>query len=283
MLLSQVAGDESAERAIWSWTERHLLTSEGLLACHARIDGTILDAQSAADADVLMAFALLRSAAVSDHTAQSSGRAIARSILDREIVASRGPVLVAGRWAATVRPVVVNPSYFMLSVFDELTDLTGDSRWSRASTRSVGLVDEATEGGCHLPSDWTHLIGGSLVSVGRPGTRLPARYGADAVRLPIWFAASDRPRARAIAARWWDALSRDVKKPLEVGSDNPVTRIAAAAAAEAAGLWVVAAELRAAAFQEAFERPTYYGDAWIALGASLAGSRAIQPAETGTR
>ena len=142
-LIEELAGRPDVVRSIWWSTRDHLARDDGLLAYHASADGTVLDDQAAADADALAAFALLRYAGDRAPDLHADGRALASAVLAHETVrdASGGLVLVAGPWAVGP-PTVVNPSYWMPSVFDDLEQLTGDEGgrpWPRRrSTFSIG-------------------------------------------------------------------------------------------------------------------------------------------------
>src|SRR5262249_12541802 len=60
LLLAEAAGDNGAFGRIWRWTHDHLQLPNGLFAYHANAAGQILSRQPASDADLLMAWALLR-------------------------------------------------------------------------------------------------------------------------------------------------------------------------------------------------------------------------------
>ncbi len=60
MLLAEVAADHAAFRRIWQWTRSHLQLSNGLFAWHADAAGKVVSQQPASDADLLIAWALLR-------------------------------------------------------------------------------------------------------------------------------------------------------------------------------------------------------------------------------
>ena len=60
MLIAEVADRPTLVRTIWSWTSAHLGRPDGLFAWHATGSRRIEDPHSAADADVLIAYALLR-------------------------------------------------------------------------------------------------------------------------------------------------------------------------------------------------------------------------------
>ena len=270
MLVAEVAGRPALARTIWSWTTRHLGRPDGLFAWHATGARQIEDPQSATDADILIAYALLRSRGPGSPAMHRAGRRVARAVLAHEAVSlpdgARFPV--AGPWAAPVPAPVANPSYLMPGVFGALARMTGDRRWARAAAASVRLVRELTDGGRRLPPDWAGVAGGRLVAAPQPGGGAGIQYGLDAARVPLWFAGGCDAGARRLAAAWWPQLRT-------APGGAPVQILAAAAAATAAGDHDAAAALQARAEAVAARAPTYYGDAWAALGPALLDGRLV--------
>jgi endoglucanase len=280
MLIAEVAGRTDLVPTIWGWTSDHLRRPDGLLAFHASADGDVIDDSAATDADALAAFALLRYDGPQAAALHADGRGLAAAVLEHETVAdaSGSLVPVAGDWA-TSSPAVVNPSYWMPGVFDDLARLTGDDRWSELSSTTVALVDAATSGGSSLPPDWGRLDGTSLEPTPAPDGSVGVQYGLDAQRVPMWFASGCSTQAHDLAAAWWDllaspsssgAMALSLDGSVVNGTANPVPLLAAAAAARAAGDDGDAASLTKHAVELAQASPTYYGDAWAVLAQALA-------------
>ncbi|HVA60958.1 MAG TPA: glycosyl hydrolase family 8 [Mycobacteriales bacterium] len=283
MLLAEIAGRPQTVRTIWAWTQRHLQRSDALISWHATASGSVLDHQSATDADVLTAFALLRYDGLDDTALRADGRRVASAILGHEAVGLPGGnlVLVAGPWA-TSAPATVNPSYWMPSVFRALARFTGDGRWSRAATASVTLLAQLTANGRRLPPDWAALHGSTATATAAPGGSPAAQYGLDAQRIPVWLATGCSTAERALTARWWSilaptararALALSLTGQVVNSATNPLPFIASAAAARAAGDTAAWARLLADAAIQARQTPTYYGDAWLGLGTALFAGR----------
>jgi endoglucanase len=280
MLIAQLAGRNDVVRAVWGWTREHLQRSDALLAFHADSSGHVLDHQSAADADVLAAYALLRYDGLEDTKLHADGRRLADAVLAHETVAGAGgkPVLVAGPWAVGDEPTV-NPSYWMPGVFSQLARLTDDSRWQAVAESSVQLVATVTDQGGRLPPDWARLRNGGIEPIAAPGGGAGVQYGLDAMRAPIWFAKGCSEAAHDLAAAWWrqrlskagndGALALDLDGGVVKHAANPLPYVAAAAAADAAGASSERDALMVKAAEQANKTPTYYGDAWVALGAGL--------------
>jgi endoglucanase len=167
----------------------------------------------------------------------------------------------------------------MPSVFTAIAHYTGDARWRSAADTAVRLLSAVTNGGRTLPPDWAQLVNGRLGPITDPGGGAPVQYGLDAARLPLWFATACSADARRLAARWWaNGLSTgnraaDLALALSgtpINTDtNPLPLLAGAAAARAAGDDKAERALQAQALRQAREVPTYYGDAWLALGGAL--------------
>jgi endoglucanase len=209
-------------------------------------------------------------------------------VLERESVTlpDGGPLLVAGPWAASTEPPTVNPSYLMPGVFEALARFTGDDRWRRAAAAAVAAIRDLTRDGRLLPPDWAVLSGRGLVAAPAPAGGPGIQYGPDAARIPIWFAAACDAGARDLAATWWrNELASGHRSGMVAlsltgtpitATSSPVGLVAGAAAAAAAGDDRAAGRLRHRAAALAARAPTYYGDAWAALGPALL-DRSIDP------
>jgi endo-1,4-beta-D-glucanase Y len=238
------------------------------------------DPQSASDADVLIAYALSQYSGPDAASLHRASRRVASAILANEAVTlpDGSPLLTAGPWATSASPTI-NPSYLMPGIFQGLARSTGDSRWRRASSAAVALVAELTSEGRRLPPDWAQLTGGRLTAVGAPDGSAGIQYGADAARLPLWFASACEDRARGLAADWWrnvlslgtraGAIALSLDGAIINRQPTPLGLLAAAAAARSAGEATTARRLRLRATTLARRVPTYYGDAWVALAPAL--------------
>jgi endoglucanase len=278
MLIAELAGRDDLVRTIWSWTRAHLQDSDGLLAFHADADGHVLDQQAAADADTLAAYALLRYSGSDESSLHAQGERLAAAVLAHETVTDSGghPVLVAGPWATS--PAVVNPSYWMPSVFDDLGRLTGDDPWGQMADAAVVLTDQVSDQGSRLPPDWGRLDGDHVTPSGSGGGGGTPQYGPDAQRVPLWFAYACDERARRLATGWWPVLQQDDRssasaltldgQPVDPAGST-VALLAAAASARAAGDDSAAGDLETGAEQTDRGQSSYYGAAWRALSEGL--------------
>src|SRR5258708_6392299 len=130
MLIAEVAGDAATTQSIWSWTQHHLQRPDGLVSYHANTDGSVLDTQSAADADILLAFALLRYEGPNQSGMHADGNRLAAAVLAHETsqLTDGTPVVAAGPWAvgSVASVATVDPSYWMPGVYEQLATLTGE-------------------------------------------------------------------------------------------------------------------------------------------------------------
>jgi endoglucanase len=288
LLIAEIAGRPEVVRTIWSWTSTHLGRSDGLFASHANGAGQVEDPHSATDADTLIAYALLRYTGPDQDALRNSGRRVADAVLAHESVSlpDGASLPVAGPWATSTTPPIVDPSYLMPGVFVALAGLTGDARWHAAATAATTMIAGLTDSGTRLPPDWAGLAHGRLEPIANPGGGSGVQYGFDAARLPIWFATACSAGARRLAASWWrHVLGSDGRSgPQALSLDgatidpapSPVFLMAGVAAATAAGDTAAARTLRGRATTLAVEAPTYYGDAWMVLGSALL-ERSLDP------
>jgi hypothetical protein len=281
LLLAEIAGKPAVFGRIWQWTRSHLQLPDGLFAFHANAAGQMLSPNPASDADLLIAWALLRYDATDAAAMHQQGRRVATAVLAQEVTPGPGGmrILAAGPWA-TGRPASLNPSYWALPALTGLAQLTGNRQWQRLAHWAVALTSRLTRGGRDLPPDWARLTArGKLAASPSPdGSEPQVEYGLAAERTIPWFTFSCDPRARALARRWWRLLRRPGRQRALtlrpdgdiISSDpDPLPYVAAASAAQAAGLATVSRRLLRRATAQQHRRPTYYGGAWTALGLAL--------------
>lgn len=290
MLLAEGLGNSGALRRIWKWTRQHLQLNDGLFAFHANPQGKVISPEPASDADLLIAWALLRYRGPGAAALHLDGHRVADAILAHEVVSGPGGTLVltAGPWA-TGPPATLDPSYWSLPAFEDLAQLTGNSQWSRLAAGAVSLTRTLTHDGPLLPPDWAVLSPNGPDATVRPepapnGSAPIPQYGPDAQRTVVWFAKSCDPRARALAARWWLLLRAHHRaRAFALGLNGrvvnpvkgPLSLVASASAAKAAGNGAAAQRLLQLAVAQQQSYPSYYGGAWAALGLTLLNTRAL--------
>jgi endo-1,4-beta-D-glucanase Y len=285
MLLAVKANDSTRFDSIWTWTRDQLQRDDGLVSWRW-VDGRVADVNSATDADLDIARALLLAADKFGREPYAvEGRRIANAVLDLETVqVADRRVLVAGPWATA--DGVVNPSYLARCDFDEFAQATSDPRWTQLRITSYELLGTLVKEA--LPPDWAIVDStGRIHAVASPDDRQgPARYGLDAARIPAQLSVCDDGR-RLVAALWprLQALERD-GAAISYSTDgrrlddneHPLGLVASALAANAAQDRPEAQRRMDAAERLEQRQPTYYGSAWLALGMNiLAGDSARSP------
>jgi endoglucanase len=273
MLMAAAIGDRDTFSLVWGWTKDHMMRPDGLLAWHWK-DGVVTDDESAPDADLDAAHALLLAAAAFDEPGHhDDAMALADAIYEHLTVElDGGRLLVAGPWG--LADMSLNPSYFSPMAFSILFREGDDVRWGEVAGTSRSIIDDLTREPPHLPPDWASLIGSDAVPRGEP-----PRYGFDAVRTPWRLALDCDPAGQRLAARAWPFLSQvtahGTTPPVTVyGLDgtphsedgHPAATVGAAASAAAAGDTDAAQRLLMVAEDQDRAQPSYYGSALVALG-----------------
>jgi endoglucanase len=280
MLLSVAVGDRRRFDAAWEWTRTHLLQPDGLMAWHWA-SGSITSGESATDADVDAAYALeLAATRLHEPADLAPAAAMAAAIAGNETVGTpNGPVLVAGPWAVGP-PAYVNPSYASPWELAALAQLPGQAQSFGALAAGTRALVGQVLGSSALPPDWVQLTGAAPADVPPQGSGSDDRYGFDAVRIPIRWAASCTASERKAAAPLWPVLASAALRghpTVELGLHrgeiqvhgavkSPVGLVAAAASGWAAGNRDAALGLLSRAEALNHAHPSYYSSAWVALG-----------------
>jgi endoglucanase len=275
LLVAVALDDQATFDRVWTWTAANLGRPDGLLAWRWA-DGAVVDGEAAADADLDAAWALTIAArrwpfGGYGHPAQQLAAAIAAY---ETVAAGEGrTVLAAGPWAVrSTGPggaATVNPGYAS-PVAEAVLAEAGYVDAAAATARAAGgrhvvtaLLDERG-----APTDWARVATDGTVSAsGSAAGGSGGRFGWDAVRVPLRFAASCDPADQALAARVWQVMLDGAG--VDVMGDHPARLTAAAAAAAAAGDDERAASLLDEASAQDEQHPTYYGSALTALARIL--------------
>jgi endoglucanase len=288
MLVAFAAGDRTRFADIWRWTKSHLRTDDGLLAWAWTKQGGVSSDQSASDADLDAARALvLAGEHWHDQAYEEAGKAMAKAIVDHETVRTDvGRILLPGPWADTSSngPWTYDPSYASPAAFRLLAAATGDPAWTQLETGSRAVTTRILDS-TSLPSDWAQVQSDGSVNPmpSASGSGGQVVYGWDAMRLPLRYAESCSAADRDLAAKLAPTLQRTTRlaAQLDLGGtavtdDTSSLAYAARAATEvASGQGGKARSDLATADRTAATTPTYYGDAWAALAATMLTSDAL--------
>lgn len=278
LLIAFANGDRDRFDDIWKWTKTHMLTDDDLLAWRWTPDDGVADEQSASDADLDAARALvLAGDAWGEDRYTAAGKRIASAILEHETATTElGTILLPGPWADS-EPYRYNASYASPAAFAVLAKATGDDRWS-ALNRGSRAVTTAVLDESQLPSDWSQVhADGTVDPMPATGGDQRVLYGYDAMRTPVRYAEACSAADRALAGSLAPTLRRTTQlaAQLDLGGSavtedtNALAYTARAAAEHAAGSSGAAADDLERADRTAATTPTYYGDAWAALGATM--------------
>ena len=194
LVLAVAAGDRVTFERIWGWTRANLeVRDDHLLAWRWEPDArpAVADMNDASDGDVLVAWALTEAAeAWGDQNYRLAARRLATDIVRRLIVRKSdfGPLLLpaAAGFAGPGRAggPVLNPSYWVYPAFSRLGLVASDIDWAGLTRSGLALLKAGRFGPANLPVDWMALDDGQL----RPADGFPARFGYDAIRIPLYLA-----------------------------------------------------------------------------------------------
>jgi len=210
MLLAVAAADHAAFEAIWSWTNTHLFVRKDRLAAWKWTGSAAqaLDSNNASDGDILIAWALAEAADFWDNPAYfSEGRAITEDIVGTSLSSANayGAILAPSShgFSASERSdgPVVNLSYWIFPAFSRLAQVEPEYDWRGLTQAGLALLDKARFGSSQLPRDWLSLGPQSVA----PAEGFAARFGYDAVRIPLymfWADAANAERAGFFAKAW---------------------------------------------------------------------------------
>jgi endo-1,4-beta-D-glucanase Y len=185
MLRAVWSDDRQAFMRAWRWTATNLANAEGLLAS-SWANGAVVSAETAAEADVNTALALLMgSRRWTDEELLLAGRRMVDAIWRREVVLVNGaPYMAAGDWAREPAVLALATAGFAPYAYETFALVDPQHDWA-------GLVDSGyrvlTAGSAAssvgLPPDWMGLdrATGSLTTLPLAG-RDTLRYGNDAAR-----------------------------------------------------------------------------------------------------
>ncbi|WP_431305652.1 glycosyl hydrolase family 8 [Sediminicoccus sp. BL-A-41-H5] len=209
MLLATIHDDRPTFERIFRWTRANLaIRGDRLLAWRFRPIGGVDDINSATDADIFHAWALLRA----DERWPGEGYramalAIAHDILRVSCRQIGGrTVLMPGAWGFDHGThLVLNPSYYVFPALEALAAAHPHPAWPALIAEGERMLLEARYGRWSLPADWVMLRrrGGPI----EPEPVRGDRFGDDAVRLPIYLAWSGRwqaPLMRQVDSFWTD-------------------------------------------------------------------------------
>lgn len=213
LLIASLLDDRPTFDRVMRWTHTHLSrqrhAGDHLLAWHWQPGRGVVDWNSASDADIDYALALIIAAhRWHDLRYAPAAQPILNDLLslNTKVVDGRR-YLLPGNWGQGNDRTIINPSYLSPAHFRVFFACTGDARWNDLIDSSYRLIDTASRrlaglSGVGLMPDWLRIApDGSLTRA----EGFSNRFGWDAVRTPwrlgmdaLWFG---EDRARRYLAR----------------------------------------------------------------------------------
>jgi endoglucanase len=184
MLLAVAYQDPVQFERLWRWTRTHLqIRDDRLFAWRWQPDGEVADRNSAADGDILIAWALARAAELWEKERYlAESRAIAVAVLERLTVdaAGRRVLLPGPEGFVHGKIVTINLSYWVFPAMRELALVAPSPVWEDVAASGLALLREARFGRFGLPPDWL-----ALTRPPRPSPRFSPVFGYNALRIPL--------------------------------------------------------------------------------------------------
>jgi endoglucanase len=235
MLLAEAVGDRATFDRIWRWTGR-MLGREGT-ALHPwkwvpETDSAVPDPNNASDGDLLIAWALERAGRRwSEPAYTEAARRIATEIRSRLIVRTGGRTVLLPGTVGFRRDdgTIVNLSYYVFPAFAALDRLVPAPEWRRLRQDGLDLVDDARFGRWGLPPDWLRVAGNGRIE---PAPEWPARFGYDAIRVPLYlvWGGFGTPERLAAFRAFWRQYKAEKRQPSWTNfNDNAVASYPASA------------------------------------------------------
>lgn len=198
MLRALWADDRAVFDRLLRWTDDNLARDGSPLPAWkwgAREPGAawgIVDANSAADADVMLALALHTAARRWDRPELGTrAREIGAAIWEEEVerIGERW-YLLPGKWARAYDPVPLNPSYYVPSFLRRLAAVDPERPWADLAASTYVVIEPGLPV-TGLPSDWVSIDRKTgRISPGALDGSLSGQFGHDAYRV-YWNVALD--------------------------------------------------------------------------------------------
>lgn len=221
MVLAEAANDRDAFERLHAWTERTLVRPHEALYSW-RYDPNqpmpVNDPNNASDGDILIAWALLRAGARWGQAAWRDRSQQVRAAIHDNLVHKRGSrtVLLPGI-SGFEHPdrVTINPSYYIWPALDHFRAADGDAMWGKLIRDGEQLIADARFGPLALPTDWIDIANDGRVT---PAVDKPARFGFDAIRVPLYLTLGGRHKRADAIARFWRSYA-DQGRPIPAWVD----------------------------------------------------------------
>ena len=190
MLLAVAADDQEAFQKLWDWTDIMLRRPDMALFSwryDPRTEPAVADPNNASDGDVLIAWALLRAGQRWGNTDYLAQSAMIREAISKRLVRRvQGYTTLLPGIEGFDQPggTLINLSYLVIPAFAEFDRIDPRGPWKDLLDDAPRLLKLARYGRYDLPPDWL-----MLPKQGKPypASGWPARFGFDAVRIPLYY------------------------------------------------------------------------------------------------
>lgn len=213
MILAEAYGDRATFDRIWTWTKQNLQTrpDDKLISWLWKPSaeeggGSVADPNNASDAEILIAWALVRASKRWGIYAYEQAAAGILVELRRLAVKDtpHGPVLLPGvQGFVQDNGLVLNPSYYIFPAFDLISKTFPGGGWDQLGQSGLSVIQGAGFGKWKLSPDWVLDVDGSY-ELKAP---FPPDFGYNAIRIPLHIAWRD-PRSPLLApfADFWQGF-----------------------------------------------------------------------------
>ncbi len=214
LMLALWNGDRPAFDAILDWTERSLAHRDTALFIwryDPRQADPVADPNNATDGDIFIAWALAEAARRWNEPRHAERSAAIRTAIRARLVIERygRRLLLPGMIGfATAEAVTLNPSYYVWPALDAFRVLDGGAAWGQVIADGEALLGAARFGPLALPTDWIDVTDQGAVA---PAAGRPARFGFDAIRVPLYAQVGRRLTLLPPVQRFWRGYVTDDK------------------------------------------------------------------------
>lgn len=191
MILAFAAGDRETFERIYSFAKNNLRVRKDKLFAwryDERNSPAVSDKNNASDGDLLIAWALLEAANAGWNGAYKPAALDILRDLEKQIVYAKpvGKVLLPGGTGFVDKSgnVTVNPAYWIYPAMERVAALSGREIWTEVTETGMLLKRSLTPSFNGLVPDWITIFpaqGGIGLS-----TKMSAKYGYEAIRVPIY-------------------------------------------------------------------------------------------------